>query len=311
MSEYAQSTENYAPATLKGLSIDELTTEESLDRIVDTENVSYYEASQTLVSTYAAEGTGNYSPASSGETETESKPKDLQERLSEVNERFRFKPFSERELSDIISLEGQDFTQGAARFLNSVLLRQRGVNDSYIVKNKTLPIDDQITIDENMPRRSVESIVGRYSSYAFDAQRQYNLLLNLSSMVDDRSKLRSEAASSVPILMSGVWDKDGSTAAPLKTILQASNIDVYIEDGKTARKPFDDQSEDETISQINKIISKSKVGNLQDTLGVRAAESERRKQYWVEKLGEARKHNAVSKAAEKALETLGVSRSDS
>jgi hypothetical protein len=306
MSEYAQSTENYIPVTLKGLSFDELTTEESLDLIVDTDNVSYYEASQTLVSTDAVEGTSNFSAVFSGEAETESKPKDLQERLSEVNERFRFKPFSERELSDIMSLEGQDFIQGAARFLNSVLLRQRNVNDSYVVKNKTLPIEEQITIDENMPRRSVESIVGRYSSYALDAQRQHNLLLNLSSMVDDRSKLRSEAASSVPILSE--WYNDGSTAAPLKSLVKANDIDTYIKDGETSRNPFDDQPKDETEAQINEIISKYKVGKLQDTIGVRAAESERRKQYWIEKLEEARTHNAVRKAAETTLSRLGIER---
>jgi hypothetical protein len=306
MSEYAQSTKNYIPVTLEGLSNDELTTEESLDRIVDTENVSYYEASQTLLLTDDPEGTGNFSAVSSGEAETQSKPKDLQERLSEVNERFRFKPFSERELSDIISLEGQDFTQGAARFLNSVLLRQRNVNDSYVAKNKTLPIDEQITIDENMPRRSVESIVGRYSSYALDAQRQRNLLLNLSSMVADRSKLRSEAASSVPILSE--WNNDGSTAAPLKSLLKANDIDVYIKDGETSRNPFDDQPKDEIEAQINEIISKFKVGKLQDTIGVRAAESERRVQYWIEKLEEARTHNAVRKAAETTLGRLGIKR---
>ncbi|MFZ1301709.1 MAG: hypothetical protein WAQ27_04035 [Candidatus Microsaccharimonas sp.] len=232
--------------------------------------------------------------------ESEAQPKSPHERLFEVQERFGFKPFSKEELSFIIRMTGKDYPQGAATFLNTILLKQRNVLDKHRAKGEE--------VDDDMPKLSLMSIVGRYGGFAREAGSQKSGLLGLTDMIAERGAKRSEKASSIPVLRD--WSLDGSTRAPILNLLKADDIDAFIDKPDSTTPPFDVDytalSSQQLKQQGDAYIAALRVGQLQDIIAIRSRELTNRKNFWVQSLQEARKHNAARPAAEAQLRNLKI-----
>ena len=236
----------------------------------------------------------------------EVKGKDLQERLFDIHERFHFYPGSHDELNDAIGLSGEDLIRGSATFLSKLQQRQVRLNKEATERNKDLPEEEQIEVDPNKPRQIVESVIGRYISYATTAKTQGGLLLGLTDMISARGAKRSEAANSVPVLRD--WKADGSTYAPILSLLKADDTETCIaqdtlEEG--AKSPLSIDYTKLSAAQLkevgDKFIGAMKVGQLQDLLAQRVNEQRQRYAFWVKALEDSRVNNAAKDSAEAAL----------
>lgn len=236
--------------------------------------------------------------------------KELAERIAEVRERFGFKPTDHQELNDIISLTGKDHIRGSATFLSQVQRRQNRLNEQTAAKNKMLPEDKQIEVDPSMPRRSVESIVGRYIAYAQSAQLQARLLLGLTDMIAAREAKRSEAANSMPILQD--WSLDGSTRAPILTLLKSDDVDAFLNQDTPDihESPLKTRYEDLPGKKLKELgdayIGSMKIGQFQDTIAQGVSEQRHRFAFWVKTLKDAEINAASSKSVKAGLSKLGI-----
>jgi hypothetical protein len=240
--------------------------------------------------------------------EEEPKEKSNVEKLFESNERFRFMPYSLDELQDISSLTGREYVGGAATFLNAVFKKQQNVMSDKRAFNETVPADEALEIDEEMPRRTLLSIIGRFESYAKNANSQRRLLIGLTDMINARGTRRSEPAGATPILQE--WEHDGSTRAPILTLLRARETDRFIAADDKKAVPFKNDptelAKDDLKALGDEFIASLKSGQLQEQLTARTGENTRRFEFWVAKLQEARQHSVTRAPAELALKHLGV-----
>lgn len=232
--------------------------------------------------------------------------KDLQERLSEMDARFRFRPSTHLELNDMVSLTMQDLSRGSATFLSHIQRKQIRLNTEAEARNKELPEAERVEVDAGKPRKNVESILGRYISYAQAAKSQVGLLLNLTDMVSAQDAKRSVSASTIPVLQD--WSMDGSTRAPIKAMLKADDVDAYLETDGTGTSPLKDEYKNLDEAQIKAMgdtfIASMKVGQLQDTIAQRVSEQRRRFEFWVKVLEDSKANYAATKTANAALAVL-------
>ncbi len=229
----------------------------------------------------------------SPEAAVEAKTSESAERIATVQQRFGFSPLSKVELSDTYDVTGKDLVGGAAQQLNTVFHRQAKYMED--------------------PERTVRSIVGRYASYAENAQREAAFLMMLQEEVQKSEAHPFSRADSIGAV--SVWQHEPSVSRPLLAVLQHRDIETFVHDDD-ALNPLESQASSKeriysaanksTIQRLEKMMHGLRVSELAGELESTVSVQKHRFDFWVDILKQSEKHSLARGMVHKALTDLKV-----